>query len=245
MTKSEGLNSRPAYSPWQTFDRALAFLKGPPAPITVERLGQAFHHDVASRLMSSLRTLHLVDDNGYPTKELSTLVSSRQTPLYEANLQALVRKNYAFLDGVKLEKADAAAVYAAFCNHTGLDDTTLRKSMSFFVNLAHAAGMPLSPSLQKRVKMSDASAALKARQKAADKTNRSSGAASTRRRRPTKRAAPPRSAKPAADAKARAVAQLLDKLPPFNPEWAADVQAQWLKTYDRLTAASLDKYEHD
>jgi hypothetical protein len=243
MAKSKARNPRPAYSPWHSFARALPFLKSAPVPFTVEVLSRAFNRDVASRLLSSLRTLQLIDEAGNPTPDLRTLVGSLETPLYQPNLQSLIRKNYPFLHGIKLESAEADDIYKAFCRYTGLDDTTLEKSMSFFVNLAHAAGVPLSPSLQVRVKMSNSSAELKARRKATGQPNRSSRA-STRLQRFRGRRPPPApriKPKPAPAAKPSAIAQLLEKLPPlppFNPEWSAEVQAQWFENYRQLLAAT-------
>jgi hypothetical protein len=160
-------DTRPAYSPWHTVDRAFAWFKasGVPTQIDKEVMAKAFPTDVASRLVTSFRTLKLIDDKGFPQKELTALVKSRETPLWETNLRALLQKNYAFLNGIEFETISPDDLYKAFSKHAKLDDGTLQKGVSFFVGAAYAAGIILSPPLRTRAKMAASVSEVKERRK--------------------------------------------------------------------------------
>jgi hypothetical protein len=198
-------------------------------------LNAGFSSDVTSRLVASFQSLNLIDNNGCPNKEFITLFESRETPLWRANLKALARKHYAFVDANELKTMGPKELYATFYRYAGRDDDTVNKAVSFFINLAYEAGYELSSPLQTRIKMANSISALRAaRAKTPAKSPPTPPAKPTLRK-----VTPPKVGNGAQPPSA--VAQLLDKLPSFNPKWPPEVQAQWLESFTRLTAASIGK----
>jgi hypothetical protein len=140
----------PPYVPWRTFETYLDGLKafGPDLPNVIDRDSmRTFSGAMQSWLLNALRSLNMIDDNGVPRPRLKQIVHA--TPeSRKAMYKQVLEAEYRFLDGINLRAATPKQIEAAF-ETTGATGDTIRKCMVFFVGLAKAAEVPLSPLIMK------------------------------------------------------------------------------------------------
>ncbi|MBO9519321.1 MAG: hypothetical protein J7493_14755 [Porphyrobacter sp.] len=124
-------------------------------------------------------------------------------------MEDVLANAYPFLDHLDLEKAAPAQVSDAFAA-TGASPSIVKRAMSFFINASSEAGRIIGPRLRYGRRVAVAASATRTS------------------RRPVNKRAGAYELKVAQTALAR---QLLEKLPPFDPKWAPQVQASWMRCF--------------
>lgn len=140
----------PPYVPWRTFVNYLDGLRefGPSLPNVIDRDSmRSYSGATQSWLLSALRSLNMIDAKGVPRPRLTQIVHASpddRQPLY----RQLIDAEYGFLKEIDLRGATQRQLADAF-ESTGATGDTVRKCMLFFIGMAKAAGLPLSPLIQK------------------------------------------------------------------------------------------------
>lgn len=205
----------PPYVPYRTFRNFLDTLReGIPARIDRSVWGPRFSGSNGIQLMTALRVLNLVDDQGRPTPELERLVQLEGDPR-RAALRSLLERNYAPVFGLDLERASRAQFREAFRSF-GTKEAVLARCERFFVQAAQDAGVELSSFILDRRRG--------ARRQPGARTRPSSPAPLSVTRTAVET---PRDARTLA-------AMILEKYPAFNPQWEPGVQERWLEGITRL-----------
>lgn len=217
----------PPYVPYRTFTTFVESLKsGVPSRIDKSVL-RSMSGGVRGWLKAALRSMQLIDASDVPTTALHRLVAA-EGAMRQRLLRELFGGTYGFLSRrVDLAVATPAEIEAAFAARGARGDT-VRKSIAFMLAMAKEAGVVLSPHLVKRgaILRSD-----------------------SRRRRPGL-VEPPRASPKAAlrsegttlaagAATAAPIADLVQKLPPFDATWSDELKLKWFAAYDRLMSAIL------
>ena len=142
--------SIPPYVPWRTFENYLDSLRefGASLPNVIDRDSMPTYSGATqSWLLSALRALHMIDENGVPRPLLTQIVQAApddRQPLYKQ----LIETEYRFLKEIDLRGATQRQLAKAF-ESTGATGDTVRKCMLFFIGIAKAADLQLSPLIQK------------------------------------------------------------------------------------------------
>lgn len=140
----------PPYVPWRTFESYIEGLKGfgDSLPNVIDRDSmRTLSGATQSWLLSGLRALNMIDENGAPKPRLNQIVKAdadERKTLYKQ----LISAEYKFLDGINLAGATPRQLDTAF-ESTGATGDTVRKCIAFFIGLAKAADVPLSSLIQK------------------------------------------------------------------------------------------------
>ena len=142
--------SLPPYVAWRTLENYLDGLRdfGDSLPNVIDRDSMRTYSGAAqSGLLSALRSLNMIDERGVPRPRLAQIVHASpddRKPLYKQ----LIEAEYRFLDEIELRGATQRQLSRAF-ESTGANGDTVRKCVQFFIGLAKAADLPLSPLIQK------------------------------------------------------------------------------------------------
>lgn len=137
--------SIPPYVPWRTFENYLDGLKafGPHLPNVIDRDSmRTLSGAMQSWLLTALRSLNMIDDDGIPRPRLQQIVHAtpdERKPL----LKQVIDAEYPFLRDINLRGATPKQIEAAF-ETTGATGDTVRKCIAFFIGIAKAADIPLS-----------------------------------------------------------------------------------------------------
>jgi hypothetical protein len=94
----------------------------------------------------------MIDEKGAPRPRLMQIVQASpddRKPLY----RQLIEAEYRFLEGIELRGATQRQLVKAF-ESTGATGDTVRKCMAFFIGMAKAADLQLSPLIQKATRRS-------------------------------------------------------------------------------------------
>jgi len=210
----------PPYLPYKNLIGFLESLKaGMPDGID-QSLTKSLSGPLPHLLVSALEYLHLiVSKTGVPTEGLVRLLQAEGADRQEI-LRKIIRSSYTFLfeEGFDLSRLTSRELQDRF-SQTGARGDTLRKCTAFFLKAAIDAGMELSPEI-KTIPGPAKGSKQKRRTKVAKEATRKG------------------------DRKKTIVFQgeemllekiLLEKFPPFNPEWSTEVQMKWFEGFDRLT----------
>jgi hypothetical protein len=115
-----------------------------------------------SWLLTALRSLNMIDDDGIPRPRLQQIVHA--TPDERKHLlKQVIDAEYPFLRDINLRGATPKQIEAAF-ETTGATGDTVRKCIAFFIGIAKAADVPLSSLIVKarrQAKPSNGTAKLK------------------------------------------------------------------------------------
>ena len=136
----------PPYIPYRTFDNFLAELKARGVPSHVDR--SVLSHKsgtIQSQLILALKYLGLVSDAGRSTEQLRNLAASEGLDRRRV-LREVVESSYGFVfqGGFKLQSATTQHAEELF-QATGASGETVRRCIAFFLAIARAAGIPVSP----------------------------------------------------------------------------------------------------
>jgi hypothetical protein len=150
MTDKERQRPVPPYLPWKTFENYIDGLKafGDHMPNVIDRDSMRnLSGAIQSWLLSGLRSLNMIDENGSPRPRLKQIVQAtpdERKALYKQVIDA----EYKFLEGINLQGATPKQIESAF-ETTGASGDTVRKCIVFFVGMAKAADIRLSPLITK------------------------------------------------------------------------------------------------
>ncbi|MBM3957191.1 MAG: DUF5343 domain-containing protein, partial [Gemmatimonadetes bacterium] len=186
---------------------------GVPARIDRSVWGQRYSGSSGTQLMTALKVLDLVDDEGRPAETLERLVRAEGDARRRA-LRAVLEAHYAPVFALDLSRATRAQFHEAFRSF-GTKEGVLAKCEAFFIRAAQDAGIELSAFvLARRHVTRRAGAAPRGRTQAAERAGEA----------------------PLPDSGGRrAIAQMiLAKYPQFDPSWAPEVQARWLEGITKL-----------
>jgi hypothetical protein len=208
--------SKPPYLPYSTFKNFLASLNAGAIPSRIDKsLLDRYSGSMQSWLISALKFFDFTDEGGKPQPALSTIVESEESTRKEA-WKKIFDKAYAPLtSGLDLTRATPGELSERFAAQ-GLSGETLGKCHAFFAAAAEDAGVPIAEHLKARPKPSGPRKSRKNRNGAPLEATVIEPPAATTTQQKTMRQ------------------MLLDKFPPFNPEWSPEIQAKWFEGFEKL-----------
>lgn len=215
----------PPYTTYKTYKSFIEQMKQDGLPSQIDRsLLPRMSGSGQSALISTLKALNLIDENGVTSAELHMIVEKEEDEAAEA-LDSVARKTYSFLfsSGVNLKRATAKQVEELFRSQ-GIGGSTVDRAIHFYVALADDLGWSVSPHVKNRKPSASPKKLKMRRPKAvseASSTEKPSTAASDTNHSSIKE-------------------KLVDKFPEFNPEWSAEVQAKWFEGFSRLMDTAND-----
>jgi hypothetical protein len=137
------------YVPFRTFLSALENLEAG-LPNQIDRsLWPSLSGAVQGQLLAAFRFLALSDDSGSPTAALRELVASPEAR--KRGLRRVLEKGYPELIALDLTRTSPRQLEEAVRRY-GYTGATLRKAMSFFLQAAGYADLPLSVLLRKKTR---------------------------------------------------------------------------------------------
>jgi len=212
----------PPYVSYRSFLTLVEELqRGIPARIDRSYWGDKFSGSTGTQLMSALRFLNLIDSNGVPTPQLHELVASRGATRALV-LKKISQESFSFLMSNSFEsgKATYAQLEEVFKDLYQVDRDVARKCIKFFTELSGEAGIPLSPFITKKSKISrPVSITEKIPKKAGGKNIQNVLV-------PQIQDLVPRTQS--------WKELLLSKFPSFDPTWPNEVQIKWFEAFDEL-----------
>ncbi len=221
----------PPYVPYRTFRTFLEYLReGIPARIDRSVWGQRFSGSSGNQLMTTLKALSLVHEDGRPAPELEMLVHAEGDERRRL-LRSLLERFYQPVFQLDLTRATRSQFHEAFRSF-GAREGVLTKCEAFFVRAAQDAGVELSQYVLARRHGSRRLSQPPGRPRNAQQD------------RPPQHQQQPQP-KPSPSSSRLAVAEMiLSKYPDFDPSWAPEVQAKWMegmtRLYEGLAAAGGD-----
>ncbi len=229
MAKDKGRQRLPPYVSYRTFQNFLEGLQhGVPARIDRSYWSDRLSGSTGTQLMSALRFLRLIDANNVPTSQLKSLAQASGGQRTEM-LKQVATEAFSFLmqGTLDLQSSTYAQLQEAFDNTFELTDGVSRKCVKFFVEMANAAGIPLSPFISKRLRTARSSSGTKVIPK------------KTEGRVSRKVVVPQQTEEiPFQTPWER---MLLAKFPTFDPTWTDEVKLKWFEAFDKLLGWNLPK----
>lgn len=223
----------PPYVPYRTFRNFVDQLRdGIPARIDRSVWGPRYSGSSGIQLMTALKVLGLVDEEGRPSPLLERLVNSEGEERRRV-LRGILERHYQPAFALDLGRATRSQFTEAFRLFT-TKEGVLKKCENFFIQAAQDAGIELSPYILAR-RHQTRRAGTPSRPRAAAPSP-STPARAGGRSDPGKAS----EGKPTALAFAEMV---LAKYPDFDPTWEPEVQQKWLEGISRLYE-TLDKPNH-
>ena len=142
----------PPYISFNTFKTLLYWLEKEGVPLRIDRSfwKEKFSGANGSKLMGGLRFLGLLDGDK-PTKELEILVSSSLGGERSQIFVNILTKSYRNIPFEELARATPSMIKEWFRVYP-IDGHTLRKAITFFINAAREAQIPMSNSIIKMTK---------------------------------------------------------------------------------------------
>jgi len=231
MLKNNIRKRLPPYVSYRTFLNFVERLQQGGIPSRIDRSywGDRVSGSTGIQLMAALRFLGLIDANGVPSSRLRQLVSSKDAQRSDI-LRQISADAFNFLQEGTFDSQTAtyAQVEEVFHRTFELTDSVARKCVKFFVALASDAGMPLSPFIIKRVRLTWAG------------TGTGTKPVIKRRGNKVKRnlIVPPSLEEIPSEASWDKM--LLTKFPTFDPSWSDGVKLGWLEAFDGLKFPSFN-----
>jgi hypothetical protein len=137
------------YVPFRTFLTAVEGLeRGVPNQLD-RSVWPSYSGAIQGQLLGAFRFLGLMDENRAPTAELREMAAKPEGR--RALLRRLIEKNYAPLVALDLPRASPRQLDEAMRAY-GLGGATHKKAVSFFLQAAQYAGLPLSALLKGKVR---------------------------------------------------------------------------------------------
>jgi len=222
--KSESVaDQKPPYVSYATFKNTLEGWRQSVLPSRVDRSTISWlAGGVQTQLISALKFLGLVNEQGVPTADFKALVEGDDASRKET-LKKVIETNYDFVltGGLDLQRATEAQLGEKFKEKDVAGDT-VRKCQSFFIMLCEDAGIAFGPHIRGRNK----------------------GAGTASRVAPSRRKYKKRSEEPSGGAGSAEVLpasvpktthqMLLDKFPPFDPAWPDPIKTKWFEGFEKL-----------
>ena len=203
------------YVSYRTFRNFLELLKeGLPARIDRSVWGPRYSGTTGQQLMTALKALNLINENGTPNNSLENLVNSNGTQR-QLLIKNILEEKYSEIFQIDLVRATRSQFNEIF-RSVGINDGILNKCQLFFIQACPDAGIELSSYiLARRHGLSS--------QKKIEKTQ-------------VNKIVPPPKTKLSSNE--LLISKILDKYPDFDPNWSPDVQKSWMegmiKLYDGI-----------
>jgi len=217
----------PPYVSYRTFWNFLEGLQQTiPARIDRSYWGSRLSGSNGGQIVAALRFLDLTDINGFPTLKLRQLVASRGSERAEV-IRRIVREAYGFLaqDAPDPQTATYAQLEEAFRGHFQLAGDVARKCIKFYICLATAGDIKLSPFVTSKTRNSHGgSTSKKSGRKPADKKPRTE----------IPQDAPSNGNGNSMDK------LLLEKFPNLDPDWSEELKCKWFAAYSELLRRTGD-----
>jgi len=229
MVKDKVRKRLPPYVSYRTFQNFLEGLQqGIPARIDRSYWGDRLSGSTGIQLMSALRFLGLIDANNVPTSQLKLLAATKGSQKTEI-LRQVTTEAFSFLTegSFELQNSTYAQLQEAFHNTFELTDGVSRKCVKFFVEMASAAGIPLSPFIAKRLRSVRSASGTKTMPKKLEgRTSRKSTVPQDFEEIPFSMSWDK---------------MLLAKFPTFDPAWTDEVKIKWFEAFDKLLERDFAK----
>jgi hypothetical protein len=181
-----------------------------------------FSGSTGTQLMSAMRFLNLIDENGRPMPRLKLLVTATTGEHRSVLMRQVADEAYAFaLKGtVDTQNASYAELEDVFLNTYKMKSDVCRKCIKFFTEFSKDAGIPLSPHITKKRKVPHTNSGTKnAIKKVGTRTNENF----------------------VVPIKESRIPELLpwhqmlaDKFPHFDPAWNDEIKKKWFEAYFEL-----------
>jgi hypothetical protein len=229
MADAETVQKRTAapYIAFPTFKTFLAPLKEHVIPNRIDKsLLKSFSGSVQPQLMTSLKFLHLIEDDGRPKEALRKLVSAFDTDDWAAELNTVLVGAYPELFQIPLGTVSPSEFNEAFKTAYPCEGETLSKGVRFFLSAANDAKVSFSPYLNKNGKPRSGPAPRRRVRGAGKNGQKDLGEAAGNSHAGRTPSDPPQP-KQVED-------PWLAKYPEFNPEWPPDIQKNWFAGYSEL-----------
>ena len=216
----------PPYVAYKTFRNFLEFLKDNfPSRIDRSVWGPRYSGTSGQQLMTALKVLNLIDENGIPKEILTHLVNS-EGENRRSILRRILMNTYEPIFKIDLTKATKSQFHEVFKNFDTKEGVII-KCEAFFIQACQDAGIELSSFILARRHIS----------------SRKNNTSSIR----TKIVSKNDSDNTGFNSNNFVVSSILKKYPEFDPTWDAKVQEKWLegmiKLYDGLS--NLDHHVGD
>jgi hypothetical protein len=133
------------YISWKTFTSFMANMKGQlPAQIDTSILTN-LSGTTRSQLLSALKSLNLIDQDGTVLDRLKSLSDAFNTPEWKQELAAFLQDAYTGVIGdLDVTAATPAMLRDRFKNFGGVEGTTIDNAMRFFISGLKEAEVPFS-----------------------------------------------------------------------------------------------------
>jgi len=210
----------PPYVSYRTFWNFLEGLQQTlPARIDRSYWGTRLSGSNGGQIVAALRFLDLIDISGFPTTKLRQLVGSRGGERAEV-IRRIVREAYGFLaqDTPDPQTATYAQLEEAFRGHFQLAGDVARKCIKFYICLATAGDIKLSPFVTSKTRNVHSGASKKAGRKPADKKPRTEIPQEV----------------PANGCGNSMDKLLLEKFPNLDPDWPDELKNKWFAAFHEL-----------
>lgn len=136
------------YISYQTLKTFVAPLKEHVVPNRIDKsLLKSFSGAVQSQLMTALRFLRLIHEDGRPTQALKELIKAYGTDDWPKALFTVLEAAYPELFQLQLASASPSEFNEAFKKAYPCEGDTLRKGVTFFLNAGRDAAIQFSPFL--------------------------------------------------------------------------------------------------
>jgi len=203
----------PPYVSYRTFRNFLERMAdGIPSRIDRSVMGSSMAGATVTQLLTALKVLHLIDDNGRPQDSLEQLVAARGDER-RGILECILRNTYPNVFQLDLKRASIQQFREKFKEFTAKDEV-VNKCQAFFRQAAEDAGIELSPYIMKRTRGKSQPG---------------------RRRKPKTESSKMSPAQVGRAAASRSIEEMiLQKYPEFNPEWSEKAQEVWIRGLIRL-----------
>lgn len=156
MTADSVKRGTPPYISPRTFSHLIEQLqRNLPDRIDRSYLDELHSGSTSTQIMSALRYLNLADSLNKPTHHLKLLVASSGEERIK-RLRDIAHNAYGFLlnnGSIDIQSATYAQLEELFHDYSGVDGDVRRKCIKFFTSLSNDAGIPLSPHVTKKVRM--------------------------------------------------------------------------------------------
>jgi hypothetical protein len=212
--KSES-KALPPYVSYRTFRNFVERMhEGIPSRIDRSVMGGSMAGGTVTQLLTALKSLELIDENGKPQGNLEQLAVASGDE-YRSILESILRNAYPNVFKLDLKRASAQEFRERFKEFTTKDDV-VNKCQAFFRQAAEDAGIELSPYIKERAKVSG----------------------QPRKHRKPRRGDTSQTSKQELPRMSRHSIEemILQKYPEFNPEWDKGTQDAWMKGIMKLYA---------
>ena len=244
MNSDEGDNQKvtPAYVPYKTFSNFVEGLsQGIPSHID-RSVMPSLSGSAQAQLLSALKSLKLIEDDGNVTERLRVLVCADSENKRSA-LREMLQASYPYLfEDFDLSTAPPSQLDSRFKEYGGVSGSTVRRCELFFISAANEAGIQLSNFIKDMAKRkkSSTNGARTRRRAAGQNTSANGNDDESLEESNSEDSTSPSESEPSwetrLDWQKKILEMRLSKLPEINPEWAPEVQEVWFETLNRLSS---------